>query len=151
APWCTLLPYTTLFRSRFLQTAGGVGGQREGALAVLAPGLAQPQEDAGRLLLGLEADQQDGGRLLQRGVGDARAVEVTAAAGDPGGQEVGLLAAVRPRPEVDVVGAQGHACELAVRVGVLDGEPAAGQDAGAAPGGEQALRRDLQRLGPGGG
>ena len=40
--------------ARLRQAAGGVGGEREGALAVLAVRLAQPQEDAGRLLLGLD-------------------------------------------------------------------------------------------------
>ena len=45
--------------ARLLQAAGGVRGQRERPLPVLAVGLAQPQEDAGRLLLGLEPGEQD--------------------------------------------------------------------------------------------
>ena len=55
-----------------------------------------------------------------------------APARDLGGQELGLLGAVRPGPEVDVVGVQGDPRELRVGVGVLDGEPAAGQHAGPA-------------------
>ena len=58
--------------ARLVQAAGGVGGEGVRLLPVLAVRLAQPQEDPGGLLLGLESGQQDGRRLLQRGVGDAR-------------------------------------------------------------------------------
>ena len=51
---------------------------------------------------------------------------------DLGGEEGGLLGRERPGPEVDVVGAERDAGELAVGEGVLGGEPAAGQDAGVA-------------------
>ena len=124
--------------ARLLQAPAGVRGERERPLPVLAVGLAEPQEDAGRLLLGLEAGQQDRRRLLQRGVGDAAAVQVAAAPGHPRGEEVGLLAAVDAGPEVDVVGAEGDPRELAVRVGVLDGQPAAGEHAGPAACGRES-------------
>ena len=50
--------------------------------------------------------------------------------------------------EVDVVGVERDPRELAVRVGVLDGEPAAGQDAGPAARRGEPGRRGCQRLGP---
>ncbi|GAA5615746.1 hypothetical protein Spla01_06963 [Streptomyces platensis] len=110
--------------------------------------LAQPQEDARGLLFGLDTGQQYGRRLLQRGVRDTPAVQVTAAAGDPGRQEVGFLGAVHPGPEIDVVGAQRDPGELGVGVGVLDGQPAAGQYAGAPLGRGQPAGRRLQGSGP---
>ena len=124
--------------------------EREQPLAALAGGLAQPQEDDRRLLLGLEAGQQHRRRRLQLAVGDRAGLR--ARPGDPGGEEGQLLRAeCGAGPGVDVVGAQRHPGELRVRVGVLDGQPAAGQHADAAGVArlEQPLRGPLQRLGPG--
>ncbi len=71
--------------------------------------------------------------------------------GDPGGEERGLLRAVHAGPEVDVVGAEGDPRELGVRVGVLDGQPPAGQHGRApGPGRGEALGRDPQGLRPAG-
>ncbi|MEI2821143.1 MAG: hypothetical protein V9E81_13435 [Marmoricola sp.] len=47
----------------------------------------------------------------------------------------GLLSGVLTGPEVDVVGAERHARELAVGVGVLGGEPATGEHGRLALGG----------------
>ena len=107
----------------------GAGQRGDGEhLQLMAPdGLAQPQEDDGRLVLWLEAGQQHGGRLLQVGVADA-----DAAPGHAGGQELLLLGRVRAGPHVDVVGVQGHSRELGVGVGVLQGQPTADQNADAA-------------------
>ena len=68
--------------------------------AALADGLAQPQEDDRRFLLGLEADQQHRGRVLQVGVGDRHRLP-----GDAGGQELGLLraSAARARKSMSLV------------------------------------------------
>ena len=52
-----------------------------------------------------------------------------AGAGDARLEERQLLGRVRPGAGVDVVGAEDHAGELGVGVGVLDGQPAAGQHA----------------------
>ncbi len=134
--------------ARLLQSAGGVARQREGALPVLAPGFAQPQEDAGRLLLRLESGQQQRGRGLQRRVADPGAVQITAAARHLGGEERRFLGRVRPGAEVDVVGAQRHPGELRVRVGVLDGDPAAGQHPGPAARPGKTAGRGRQRLRP---
>ena len=65
------------------------------------------------------------------------------------GQELGLLVAVRPDAEVDVVGAQHDSGELRVGVGVLDGAPAADEHAGAARRGRQTRRRHREGLRPG--
>ena len=67
---------------------------------------------------------------------------------DLGGEERGLLGRVRPGPEVDVVGAERDPGEGAVGVGVLGGEPAAGQDAASPPAAAQAAGGDGERLGP---
>lgn len=135
--------------AQLAQAPGGVRGDREDGQSGGAVGLAQPQEDDRRLLLGLQPDQQDGGGRLQLPVGDAAAVEVDAPAGDGDSQEVGLLAAVRTGPEVHVVGAERDPGELGVAVRVLDGHPAAGQHRGARP--AQALGGPGERLRPGGG
>ena len=92
-------------------------------------GLAQPQEDRAGLVLGLQADQHDGAGALSR----SAYVDVAWPQHDLGGQELGLLGGVRPGAEVDVVGAEGDPGELGVRVGVLGGQPAAGQRPPAAP------------------
>ncbi len=134
--------------ARLDQAARGVRRQPVGVLTAPAVRLAQPQEDAGSLLLGLDTGQEDGRCLLQGGVREAPAPEIPAPAGDPGRQEVGLLGAVHPCPEVDVVRVQRDPGELGVGVGVLDGQPAAGQDAGAAPGGGQPPGRGLQGVRP---
>ena len=75
--------------------------------------------------------------------------------GDVRGEERGLLGGVRAGPEVDVVGAQHRAGELAVGEGVLGGQPAAGQHAdlaarprpgpGRRPRGPRATRRARAR------
>jgi hypothetical protein len=78
--------------------------------------LAQPEEDDGRLVFGLEAGQQHRRGLLQVGIADA-----DAAPGHARGQELLLLDRVRAGPHVDVVGVQGHPRELGVGVGILEG------------------------------
>ena len=116
------------------QPGAGERRDREHPQAVAPDRLAQPQEDDRRLVLGLEAGQQHGRGLLQVGVADA-----DAAPGHARGQELLLLGRVRPGPQVDVVGVQRHPGELGVGVGVLEGQPAAGQHADAA--GAGAVRR----------
>ena len=85
------------------------GATRVDGEPAAAYGLAQPQEDDRRLLLGLEPDEQHGRRLLEVGVGHAEP-----ATGDVRGEEGLLLGRVRPGPEVDVVGAERDAGELGV-------------------------------------
>ena len=133
---------------RLAHAVGQPGRDREQLLPALAGGLAQPEEDDRRLLLGLEADQQHRRRRLQLRV--RHRAGLRAEPGHPGGEEVELLGRVRPGPGVDVVGAERDPGELRVRVGVLDGEPAAGQhaDAAAVAGLAQRLGRPLQRVGP---
>ena len=111
------------------QPGAGQRGDREHPQAMAPDRLAQPQEDDGRLVLRLEAGQQHGRGLLQVGVADA-----DAAPGHARGQELLLLGRVRAGPHVDVVGVQGHPGELGVGVGVLEGQPPAGQHADAARG-----------------
>ena len=77
---------------------------------VLRAALRSRRKTIGDSSSGSKPGQQDGRRLLQVGVGDRHRL-----AGDTGGQEVGLLGAVRPGPEVDVVGAQHDPGELARR------------------------------------
>ena len=104
-------------------------------LAVAPDRLTEPQEDDGRLVFRLEAGQQHDGGLLQVGVADADALPRHAR-----GQELLFLGRVRPGPHVDVVGVQGHPGELGVGVGVLEGQPAAGQHAGPARGLGRGIR-----------
>ena len=114
---------------RHLGQAAG-GERRDGEhlqRRCLRAALRSRRKTIGRLLFRLEAGEQHRGRLLQVGVRD-----VIGWPGDLGGQELRLLVAVRPAAEVDVVGAQHHPGELRVRVGVLDGAPAADQHAGPA-------------------
>ena len=111
------------------QAGAGQRRDREHPQPAAPDRLAQPEEDDGRLVLGLEAGQQHGRGLLQVGVADA-----DAAAGHARGQELLLLGRVRTGPHVDVVGVQGHPGELGVGVGVLEGQPPAGQHADAPPG-----------------
>ena len=106
-------------------------------------GLAQPQEHDRRLVLGLEAGEHDDLRLLQVGVGD-----VERRGDHVRGEEGGLLGGVRPRPEVDVVGAERDPGELAVGVGVLGGQPPAGEHPDRALGRREAASRDREGLGP---
>ncbi|CAM3971197.1 hypothetical protein NORO109296_15630 [Nocardiopsis rhodophaea] len=70
----------------FLQAPVGVRGDRVDARALLPGGLAQPQEDDGRLVLGLEPGEEDGGGGFQ-----VRVAHLDAGAGDAGGEEIGLL------------------------------------------------------------
>ena len=111
------------------QPAGGERCDRGDLQAVLAEGLAQPQEDDGRFLLGLEAREQDRGRGLEIRVGHRHRP-----ARHRGGQELRLLVGVRAAAEVDVVGAQHDPGELGVRVGILERRPATDQHTGAAVG-----------------
>ena len=113
------------------------------AVALGADGLAQPQEDHRRLVLGLEADEQHGLRLLQVGV--RHRAPVGSGGDDVLGEELHLLGRVRPGPEVDVVGVQRDARELAVGVRVLDRHAAADEHAG--PAGAHA-GRPRRRRGP---
>ena len=75
-------------------------------------------------------------------------VAPSAAQHDLGGEERRLLGRVRAGAEVDVVGAERDARELAVGVGVLGGEPAAGQHADGAGVARQAAGGDGEGLGP---
>ena len=102
--------------------------------AVLAGGLAQPQEHDRRLVFRFEPDQHDHRCRFQVGVADRHR-----AARDAGRQELGLLGRVRPGAEVDVVGVQHDSRELGVRVGVLPGRPAADQHTRAPAGRLEAL------------
>ena len=86
--------------------------------------LAQPEEHDRRLVLGLEADQRRPrrrarGRRTSRPAGSRRGRRGTTASSS----ECGAGA------EVDVVGAEDGAGELAVGVGVLAGQPAPGEHA----------------------
>ena len=117
----------------------GAGQRRDGEHRQLAVAhrLAQPQEDDRRLVFRLEPGQQHGRCLFQVGVADR-----DVAPGHAGREELLLLGRVRARPHVHVVGVQGDPGELGVRVGVLEGEPPAGQHAGPArPLGVRVARR----------
>ncbi len=128
--------------AELLEAARGERRDRDDARARRTPGgLAQPQEDRARLVLGLEAGEDDGGGGLEVGVRRALAEH------DLGGEERGLLRRERTGAEVDVVGAEGDAGELAVGVAVLGGDPAAGQHGGRAGVGEPA-GGDGEGLGP---
>ena len=67
-------------------------------------------------------------------------------AGHVRGQELGLLGRMRTSTEVDVVGVQRYPGELRVRVGVLDGRPAADQHAGTARGRPRVLAAACRSL-----
>src|SRR3954469_21988946 len=109
----------------------------------------RPQEDDRRLLLGLEPDEDDGRGGAQVVVGDRAGVR--AGAGHRGLEERQLLGRVGAGPGVDVVRAECHPGELRPGVGVLDGQPAPGEDPDAAlvPGGAQAVGRGGPGLRPG--
>ncbi len=129
------------------QPPAGQRRQREDRRPPLGRGLAQPQEDDRRLVLGLQADQQHGGCALEIRMGHP-----DAGTGNGVGQELLLLRRVRPGAEVHVVGAQDKPGELGVGIGVLAGQPAAGQDADAmtVPAFREPAGRERERLGPGG-
>ena len=118
------------------QAAGGERCDGENLNAVLAGGLAQPQEHDRGFLFRLETGEQHRGCLLQIGVGDRHRL-----AGDLRRQERRLLVGVRPYPEIDVVGVQHHPGELRIRVRVLDGAPAPDQYACSTSCGREPDRR----------
>ena len=119
----------------FVRPAGGERRDGDHLQAVLAGGLAQPQEHDRRFLLGLESGQQHHRCGLQVGVADGIGRPATRAARNSASSaECGRAA------EVDVVGAQHDSGELGVGVGVLDGDPAADQHAGAPPERRQPAR-----------
>ena len=128
-------------RLQLLRRARGERGEVEDGQRPRADALREPQEDDRRLLLRLEAGEQHGGGGLEVLVGDGAATGTGPATVRR--EERQLLAGVCARAGVDVVGAERHAGELRVGVGVLDGQPAAGQHADAAlvTGGEPGRRR----------
>ncbi len=107
------------------QAVGRKGRDRPHAHPATTRGLVQAEEDDRRLLLGLEADQKRRCCVLNRRVRDVLRCHTRHVRAE----ERELLVAARPGAEVDVVGRQGDARELRVGVGVLLGEPPAGQHA----------------------
>src|SRR6266581_2156984 len=125
----------------------GRGERRDGVHRQPALGvrLAQPQEEDRALLLRLQPDDHHGGRGLDVGVAHVPPAHHV------GGEERRLLFRQWPGAEVDVVRTEDHAGELRVRVGVLGGQPAAGEypHAQRVLRGPQPLGGPGQRLRPG--
>ena len=120
------------------------------AVLLRRDGLAQPQEDDRRLLLGLEARRGATVVALPRGRRRSprrrpdRWPTTCGARKSASSAECG-----RARKSMSLVPSD-DAGELAVGVGVLDGHPAADEHADALGLAREPARRDVERLGPGG-
>ena len=113
------------------------------ARAALAHGLAQSQEDDGRLVLGLQAHEQDVGSIVEVGVGRPERSPSHRRC-----EELRFLVAGHAVAEVDVIGAECHARELGVGVGILARQAPAEDHAGVATRVGKPSCSGIEGLGP---